>query len=50
MLRSKAAWIRGAGHQRRALRAIKSALPWDGVVFSDMTQIRLFSEINAYPV
>ncbi len=35
--------------QRRALRAIKSALPWDGVVFSDMTQIAYFGNY-AYPV
>jgi 5-guanidino-2-oxopentanoate decarboxylase len=32
-----------------ALRAIKSALPWDGVVFSDMTQIA-YSGNCAYPV
>ncbi len=35
--------------QRRALRAIKNALPWDGVVFSDMTQIAYFGNY-AYPV
>jgi len=35
--------------QWRALRAIKSALPWDGVVFSDMTQIAYFGNY-AYPV
>jgi 5-guanidino-2-oxopentanoate decarboxylase len=35
--------------QGRALRAIKSALPWDGVVFSDMTQIAYFGNY-AYPV
>ena len=35
--------------QRRALLAIKSALPWDGVVFSDMTQIAYFGNY-AYPV
>ncbi len=28
--------------QGAALRAIKAALPWDGVVFSDMTQIAYF--------
>ena len=32
-----------------ALRAIKSALPWDGVVFTDMTQIAYFGNY-AYPV
>jgi 5-guanidino-2-oxopentanoate decarboxylase len=32
-----------------ALRAIKAALPWDGVVFSDMTQIAYFGNY-AYPV
>jgi 5-guanidino-2-oxopentanoate decarboxylase len=32
-----------------ALRAIKSALPWDGVVFSDMTQIAYLGNY-AYPV
>jgi thiamine pyrophosphate-dependent acetolactate synthase large subunit-like protein len=31
------------------LRAIKTALPWDGVVFSDMTQIAYFGNY-AYPV
>ncbi|MGB6309612.1 MAG: thiamine pyrophosphate-dependent enzyme, partial [Steroidobacteraceae bacterium] len=35
--------------QGSALRAIKSALPWDGVVFSDMTQIAYFGNY-AYPV
>lgn len=35
--------------QRSALRAIKTALPWDGVVFSDMTQIAYFGNY-AYPV
>ena len=35
--------------QGRALRAIKTALPWDGVVFSDMTQIAYFGNY-AYPV
>src|SRR5260370_14423473 len=35
--------------QRRALRAIKTALPWDGVVFSDMTQIAYLGNY-AYPV
>jgi thiamine pyrophosphate-dependent acetolactate synthase large subunit-like protein len=35
--------------QWSALRAIKSALPWDGVVFSDMTQIAYFGNY-AYPV
>jgi 5-guanidino-2-oxopentanoate decarboxylase len=35
--------------QWRALRAIKTALPWDGVVFSDMTQIAYFGNY-AYPV
>src|SRR3984957_3914624 len=35
--------------QGRALRAIKAALPWDGVVFSDMTQIAYFGNY-AYPV
>ena len=33
----------------RALRAIKAALPWDGVVFSDMTQIAYLGNY-AYPV
>jgi 5-guanidino-2-oxopentanoate decarboxylase len=32
-----------------ALRAIKSALPWDGVVFTDMTQIAYFGNY-AFPV
>jgi 5-guanidino-2-oxopentanoate decarboxylase len=32
-----------------ALRAVKSALPWDGVVFSDMTQIAYLGNY-AYPV
>jgi 5-guanidino-2-oxopentanoate decarboxylase len=35
--------------QRIALRAIKAALPSDGVVFSDMTQIAYFGNY-AYPV
>jgi 5-guanidino-2-oxopentanoate decarboxylase len=35
--------------QWSALRAIKTALPWDGVVFSDMTQIAYFGNY-AYPV
>jgi 5-guanidino-2-oxopentanoate decarboxylase len=35
--------------QLSALRAIKAALPWDGVVFSDMTQIAYFGNY-AYPV
>ena len=35
--------------QGNALRAIKAALPWDGVVFSDMTQIAYFGNY-AYPV
>src|SRR5271154_3990474 len=35
--------------QGAALRAIKAALPWDGVVFSDMTQIAYFGNY-AYPV
>jgi 5-guanidino-2-oxopentanoate decarboxylase len=35
--------------QWNALRAIKAALPWDGVVFSDMTQIAYFGNY-AYPV
>src|SRR5450631_3536146 len=35
--------------QGGALRAIKAALPWDGVVFSDMTQIAYFGNY-AYPV
>ncbi len=35
--------------QWRALRAIKAALPPDGVVFSDMTQIAYFGNY-AYPV
>ena len=35
--------------QWSALRAIKAALPWDGVVFSDMTQIAYFGNY-AYPV
>ena len=35
--------------QCSALRAIKSALPWDGVVFSDMTQIAYLGNY-AYPV
>jgi 5-guanidino-2-oxopentanoate decarboxylase len=34
--------------QWSALRAIKSALPWDGVVFTDMTQIAYFGNY-AYP-
>jgi 5-guanidino-2-oxopentanoate decarboxylase len=33
----------------KALRAIKAALPWDGVVFSDMTQIAYLGNY-AYPV
>jgi 5-guanidino-2-oxopentanoate decarboxylase len=37
------AWL-----QWSALRAIKAALPWDGVVFSDMTQIAYFGNY-AYP-
>jgi 5-guanidino-2-oxopentanoate decarboxylase len=35
--------------QLSALRAIKAALPWDGVVFSDMTQIAYLGNY-AYPV
>jgi 5-guanidino-2-oxopentanoate decarboxylase len=35
--------------QWSALRAIKAALPWDGVVFSDMTQVAYFGNY-AYPV
>jgi 5-guanidino-2-oxopentanoate decarboxylase len=35
--------------QWSALRAIKTALPWDGVVFSDMTQIAYFGNY-VYPV
>jgi len=35
--------------QSSALRAIKAALPWDGVVFSDMTQIAYLGNY-AYPV
>jgi 5-guanidino-2-oxopentanoate decarboxylase len=35
--------------QWSALRAIKAALPWDGVVFTDMTQIAYFGNY-AYPV
>jgi 5-guanidino-2-oxopentanoate decarboxylase len=35
--------------QWNALRAIKTALPWDGVVFSDMTQIAYLGNY-AYPV
>jgi 5-guanidino-2-oxopentanoate decarboxylase len=35
--------------QRSALQAIKAAMPWDGVVFSDMTQIAYFGNY-AYPV
>jgi 5-guanidino-2-oxopentanoate decarboxylase len=35
--------------QWSALRAIKAAMPWDGVVFSDMTQIAYFGNY-AYPV
>ena len=35
--------------QGSALRAIKAALPWDGVVFSDMTQIAYLGNY-AYPV
>jgi 5-guanidino-2-oxopentanoate decarboxylase len=35
--------------QWNALRAIKAALPWDGVVFTDMTQIAYFGNY-AYPV
>jgi 5-guanidino-2-oxopentanoate decarboxylase len=35
--------------QQSALLAIKAALPWDGVVFSDMTQIAYFGNY-AYPV
>jgi len=38
-----------AAAQGSALRAIKAALPWDGVVFSDMTQIAYFGNY-AYPV
>jgi thiamine pyrophosphate-dependent acetolactate synthase large subunit-like protein len=32
-----------------ALRAVRAAMPWDGVVFSDMTQIAYFGNY-AYPV
>jgi thiamine pyrophosphate-dependent acetolactate synthase large subunit-like protein len=39
--KARAQWI--------ALRAIKTALPWDGVVFSDMTQIAYLGNY-AYPV
>jgi 5-guanidino-2-oxopentanoate decarboxylase len=35
--------------QWNALRAIKTALPWDGIVFTDMTQIAYFGNY-AYPV
>ena len=35
--------------QWSALRAIKAALPWDGAIFSDMTQIAYFGNY-AYPV
>jgi 5-guanidino-2-oxopentanoate decarboxylase len=35
--------------QISALRAVKAALPWDGVVFSDMTQIAYLGNY-AYPV
>jgi thiamine pyrophosphate-dependent acetolactate synthase large subunit-like protein len=35
--------------QSSVLRAIKAALPWDGVVFSDMTQIAYLGNY-AYPV
>jgi 5-guanidino-2-oxopentanoate decarboxylase len=35
--------------QWSGLRAIKAALPWDGVVFTDMTQIAYFGNY-AYPV
>jgi 5-guanidino-2-oxopentanoate decarboxylase len=35
--------------QRNALRALRAALPWDGVVFSDMTQIAYFGNY-AFPV
>jgi thiamine pyrophosphate-dependent acetolactate synthase large subunit-like protein len=35
--------------QSSALRAIKAALPWDGVVFTDMTQIAYLGNY-AYPV
>jgi 5-guanidino-2-oxopentanoate decarboxylase len=35
--------------QWNALRAIKAALPWDGVVFTDMTQIAYLGNY-AYPV
>jgi 5-guanidino-2-oxopentanoate decarboxylase len=45
----ESSWDSKARAQWRALRAIKTALPWDGVVFSDMTQIAYFGNY-AYPV
>jgi 5-guanidino-2-oxopentanoate decarboxylase len=44
-----AAFDARARAQAVALRAIKSALPWDGVVFTDMTQIAYLGNY-AYPV
>jgi 5-guanidino-2-oxopentanoate decarboxylase len=37
------------GAARRALQAIRAALPWDGVVFSDMTQIA-YTGNYAFPI
>jgi 5-guanidino-2-oxopentanoate decarboxylase len=45
----ESSWDSKARAQWSALRAIKTALPWDGVVFSDMTQIAYFGNY-AYPV
>jgi len=47
--RIESAFDAAAQAQWSALRAIKSALPWDGVVFTDMTQIAYFGNY-AYPV
>jgi len=44
LMSARMGWFEG-----NALRAIKAALPWDGVVFSDMTQIAYFGNY-AYPV
>src|SRR6185437_2279210 len=42
-------WDAKTRAQDAALRAIKAALPWDGVIFSDMTQIAYFGNYG-YPV
>jgi len=47
--RIESAFDAPAQAQWSALRAIKSALPWDGVVFTDMTQLAYFGNY-AYPV